>query len=379
MASKNFDPAYWDAPAWTLSIERRSARSKSRTLSPDRPFVLIGSAEHCDIRLNEPQMPPVAYIACCLPDGVEVWPTCAIAFPRWGLVRSGQDIVIGQTKIVINQLPSDQTPNQQVTNLQVPVRTRTCPAGAKSSPVNLPIHVYWSDKSKACQLKRAVTIMGRDQPSVLRLKGQCLDQCDHALVAVGERLWLIDVSSASAAENDPAPISAELKRPGEAGQIGSVLIALGSRDRQSAHDRAEFNDIEKLDIKYVAERKPAIIHAFKASLNQAGEVMSTTAGTETYKAERFTPAQIDPGLKSPTDEQPQSFPTDGSHQTIEFPASPRHMEHREEELRRELESDQLAAHVTDRLVNMSQRRVTKTRGLLTSILSRVLPADSQAA
>ena len=79
MKTKICNRQLWEAPPWSLYLETRGLNEAAKVYRPERPFVLIGASERCDIRLDEPQLPSVAYIACCFSGTVEVWPTSAIA------------------------------------------------------------------------------------------------------------------------------------------------------------------------------------------------------------------------------------------------------------------------------------------------------------
>ena len=225
----------WDAPDWTLSTCRRCDRvdSPGQTIKPRTPFVLIGSDSQCEICLDEPQLPPVAYLVCNFARAVEVWPTAAIAFPRWGVMRSGDDLVVGGSRIRIDH-PSLSGGTTD-----------------KPTPPGLDVSFRWNGVTRTCLLKRAVTIMGSGQPSVLRLQGQQLLPCDHAIVVQDGQLWLINLrpslcrpgglADAAVRSDDAAiPIGSQLESRDSASRlihlskstdmarIGGVTIATGA-------------------------------------------------------------------------------------------------------------------------------------------------------
>ena len=351
MNAKESVPELWPATRWRLRLTHRGDKRSAQTYRPKRPFLLIGSADHCDIRLDDPQVPAVAYLFCCFRDCVEAWPTSAIAFPRWGVVRPGQEIAIGQTRVTIDR-PSTSSQDQT--------------ALADSPPrASVPIQVFWGRKSRKCQLKRAVTIMGRDQPSVLRLQGQCLSPCDHALVANENQLWLINLATPSALTPDSFVTC--LSDQGDAGQIGSVTIALRSAGVELP------GDTSNLRIKHAVHRRPAIIRAFRAGELDDPETSDTR---ESSKTGLTHPLPMELSVSTPPRIAASGIATSGI--ATSGIATSGIMERRRAEVRRVNASDRLASRVTDRLVRMSRQKNPRS-ALLNSILARVLKADTKAA
>lgn len=344
---------FWEAPPWTICIESRSSDASPLILHPERPFVLIGAAEHCDIQLSEPQLPPVAYLVCCFRETVEVWPTAAIAFPRWGVLRAGQSFVVGRSRVSIHH-PSMNNECEQV----------QCESGEKDDSaknVDMPIGMYWNGKKKSLRLKRAVTLMGSDHPSMLRIQGQCLEPSDHALVSIDDSLWMIDVTDVPrtrSVSDSSSPRSRStatsgfgcLQRAGEAACIGGLTIAMESPLCVA--------DLGNLAVRYSALRHSPIIHAFSLELKEdsAVERPSSRWGGQ-------------PSLEVVAD----------SNGPIAFHEDARSRAAHQEQLRREAESEQLAAQVTERLVSMSNERQSKARGRLSSLLTRMRLPEADAA
>ena len=308
--------------------------------------MLIGSAPSCDICLDEPQLPPVAYLICNFERSVEVWPTSAIAFPRWGVMLPGQDLVVGRTRISVNH-PS-LTPN----------------ANPKSEQVDLNVQFDWHGSVRKSRLRRPVTIMGSDQPSVLRLQGQRLHKCDHALVAQGSDLWLINLSHS----NDLLDVAADASRessfgslrdsqltrlcsPGDAGRIGGVTVSIGAaKGRTTKHESVEKN------IKHVVERSA-----------------ETPARPRVWRSPETVPNQtpIAPSLQARSLVASTSYADDARQTASKKSWAPRGHQTKA--------SDKLDAMLMDRMVQMRRRRVSKHRNLINSFLARVGVAGSAAA
>ena len=338
----------WRAPAWSLSVQKRGPKQGTfaHELKPERPYVLIGSSPNCDICLDEPQLPPVAYLVCNFERSVEVWPTSAISFPRWGIVQPGEDLAVGRTRIRISHpsLSPDSNP--------------------ESDPVDLDVQFRWEGSKRRSKLKRSVTIMGRDQPSMLRIQGQRLHKCDHALVARGSELWLINLCSSNAlfdVSENAVPTSScdassdsqftRLSDPGDAGQIGGVTISIESKTGCIAED-----DPTQQKIKHVAQGSREIEYrprVWRASAPEFDPEMDANPN-KTPSLLKSNPSTLDPGLT-----------TRGEGVALD--------------VNQAVACDKLDALLMDRMVRLRRQRVSKHRRLINSLLSRVGVVGSAAA
>ena len=51
---------------------------------------MVGGHPSCQIRIDKPGTPDLVYIVFSFNETIEVWPTTAIAFPRWGALAADQ-------------------------------------------------------------------------------------------------------------------------------------------------------------------------------------------------------------------------------------------------------------------------------------------------
>jgi len=347
MTINNCTPKLWAAPAWTLELEMRGSgnRRPISAVHPRRPFALIGSASHCDLRIDEPHVPAVAYLVCSFAHSVEIWPTAAIAFPRWGIVQPKHEIVIGQSRL-------------QISHPALHSRTR----GA-SRPIEVPLEVHWKDKARSLRLQRAVTIMGRDQPSMLRLQGQSLELCDQAIIAQENKLWLIDLVPPCEPHADEPSVNQEdpqvtcLSRAHQAVSINGVTIAMGRTDAElqsqsQLHAKTQVHaKTQSLDICRVINRPPTPLQAVFADRPGASgvppaEEQGKHAATTPLPEKRALAVQP----SSPLSRQDSS-----------------------------IAAEELASRVTMRLVSMKHQRGSRYRALMGSFLARTGLHGSAAA
>ncbi|TWT54690.1 hypothetical protein Pla22_23400 [Rubripirellula amarantea] len=175
-------PTLWESSGYRVKVVINGVTS---WIVPDRPYVLIGSADHCDITLEGAgKVPPVAYIVCCLRDRIEVWPTSAIAYSRWGALKPNDTIQ------VVNALVSvrlDSAETEFADDDPAPAdSTRTEVLTAELACLN--------KKVVRKRFRRSVTIIGDRHPSTLRVRGQGLHRCHFAAVAQDSKIWIIDLS-----------------------------------------------------------------------------------------------------------------------------------------------------------------------------------------
>jgi hypothetical protein len=170
-----------------------------RWLSPSLPFATIGSGERATARVTDSRIPQMAYLICAFADSIEVWPLCAIAFPRWGVMRSGDSLRVGKAEITFyhshDETKPDSPRDRPINPSAMPVRHGNFFSAITGHPPNPPrIVICCFGMCRYKTLRRRVTIMGEDHPSTLRLYGFGLTACSHAIIAVNGSAWLIDLT-----------------------------------------------------------------------------------------------------------------------------------------------------------------------------------------
>lgn len=179
---------YWPSSPWRIQI---AGNDTAKIINPERPFALIGSHPACSVRIQERRVPPVAYIACCFEDSVEAWPLCPIAFPRWGICDHQHELIVGRTRINLVHPTHHQW--SEICPDEPPSTIDYRPSSIQQEPHPI-ITLQWDRKLITKPLYRRVTIVGNEHPSTLRLHGQGLETCDHAIISVDQWTGLIDLN-----------------------------------------------------------------------------------------------------------------------------------------------------------------------------------------
>ncbi|MCG8651005.1 MAG: hypothetical protein MI861_14295 [Pirellulales bacterium] len=197
---------WWDAPACRV---RMVTGSNESWIDLERPFALLGSHPCCDLRVGgSSSIPPLAYFICCLQNCIEVWPTAAIAFPRWGAVGPGTELLVGQSRITLHH------PCVHSNNIPMLPFLRDCV---------IETSMTWPGKTIARNFRRPVTLIGETHPSTLRLHGRGLDCCHFAGVVAQYKLWMVDLSLQ---QIDPRERVRCLSERGDTMTIGDVSVEL---------------------------------------------------------------------------------------------------------------------------------------------------------
>ena len=167
------EPQLWRSPPWRVRIQ---TADEEHWLEMQKPFALIGSHPRCDIQIGSAHTASVVYFACCFEDSIEVWPTAAIAFPRWGIVQPEHELLVGRHRLALHHPSVDAAHPPPLYN-----------------PRALPVRLSWGGREHRKVFRRPVTILGESHPSILRLHGQGLYLSDTAAVAQDGDLWLVDL------------------------------------------------------------------------------------------------------------------------------------------------------------------------------------------
>ncbi|QEG42463.1 hypothetical protein [Roseimaritima ulvae] len=170
------DMAGWETTQWTVVVNHQGRQQR---VEQPLPYARIGSHPGCEIVLDNPRLPPVAYLLVAFQGSVEAWPVAPIAMPRWGVLSEGEQFPVGTFRISV-ELDSSETP------------------GDSLGEVYPELGVLAGDHRWSAKLQRRVTIVGDDHPSIKRLRDVGLQCCHGAFVSVQQRLWYLPLSPADA-------------------------------------------------------------------------------------------------------------------------------------------------------------------------------------
>ncbi|MGB0597080.1 MAG: hypothetical protein ACPGLY_10335 [Rubripirellula sp.] len=223
---------YWPAKRWKIAIIEQGIE---QWVEPELPYALIGSHPCCTIQIAEPRVSPFVYFACCFADSVESWPLCPIAFPRWGATLPEHALAVGKKRISLfhqsHSLWSDVV-NRGEGPKRSPIQKQTeLPEGRMQTP-GREITLDWDGKQRPKALARRAMILGSEHPSTLRLYGQGLAPCDHAVICVGDSVWLINLNPDSS-ERDLAKLCKPLNAGPSYETVGNVKLRLGKIKKAS--------------------------------------------------------------------------------------------------------------------------------------------------
>lgn len=239
----------WSAPNWSVIVNRKQAGLQK--LEQPLPYARIGSHPDCEVHIDNPRIPAFAYLLCAYSGIVESWPLAPIAMARSGRFRPGDQLVVGSCKISVeidaeqSEQPDSSDPGPDYPRLEVSV-----PGGQSTT-----------------KLKQAITIVGDDHPSLMRIHDAGLRQCHGALISIAGGLWFLDLEDTS---------SANLAQPIEAGQA----LAVGD-----------------LSIRRLPDKDSDPMTVFQIPKRSSGETPSESLSTVPDE----TPAQGEAALRSPTD------------------------------------------------------------------------------
>ncbi len=192
---------YWTESGWTVFA---NSVHENLQFKQSLPFALIGSGAHCHVRLPVQDGLDTAYFACNFDDRIELWPLCAIAFPVWGVIPQEIEVLLGQFRLRCE---------------------KSIHCSGTSSPIDVELTMSWGQKTVTKAIARPVTIFGSQHPSVWRTRGRQMLPCDHAIVCVENRIWLVDLHPPERSFKNP-PIY-ELTANGQYYQIGDMRLSRG--------------------------------------------------------------------------------------------------------------------------------------------------------
>ena len=211
---------FWPSSRWKIAI---CSGSDEQWIEPALPFALLGSHPCCTARIDEPRIPAVAYIACCFEDSIEVWPTCPIAFPRWGEVEPEHQLLVGKKRLSL--VHQKHRAWQGLTSEDDPAPEKF-PTVGKIESIDRKITIDWDGVPRSKLLSRRVMIIGDDHPSTIRLHQQNLQRCDHAVISVGGSAWIVNLHPGVECDGE-LPLVSRLLSTSEPVKVGNVSIRLG--------------------------------------------------------------------------------------------------------------------------------------------------------
>lgn len=233
---------YWASSGWRVRV---FDGSRTKWINLTRPFALIGSHPCCALRIRGLHVPEVAYIACCLRNHIEVWPTAPIAFPRWGVIDSQTEVVVGPCSMTFHHAADgDQSFDGRNLHEADSLRQRNprvAEAGLPSNAAHLADSevetcFFWSGNELPRTLRRPVTVIGDDHPSILRLHKCGMGVCNFAAVVQDQKLWLLDLSAKMMKRRERVR---RFEHPGDRMMAGDAEMELVSIRAVVRSDRSE--------------------------------------------------------------------------------------------------------------------------------------------
>lgn len=333
---------YWASSRWKISV---STGGEIHWIEPTHPFVLVGAHPCCEVRILDKRVPDVAYIACCFIDSVEVWPVCPIAFARWGIAEPQHELLVGRSRV------SMYHPAHAGWEVAAPDE-RTQPVSVEE-PKLPEITLEWGGKPRPKQLHRRVTLLGQDHPSTLRMYGQGMRRCDHAVVAVDQWLGVIRIHP-----NERDAVADLVQRVSEGDppiQIGKVGFCIGTPD--STKQPVTKRPIQQMP-QFEQQQAPAqaIVPVTKPAAARDGrKTQPQIPASDTGKR----PARKKPG-RSPKANTNRAQA--GKADQIRSKGSGAR-----EAVKRASDPDELTSRVTDRLMSIDQAKFNKRRIVVQSL------------
>ena len=338
---------YWPSARWKIAVIEQGIE---HWIEPELPFALIGSHPCCTVQINEPRVSPYVYFACCFADSVEVWPLCPIAFPRWGVILPEHSLAVGRKRISLfhqsHSLWHDIADRGGSTE-----RKETSPSPAQG--VGREITLDWDGKQRQKMLARRVMILGGKHPSTLRLYGQGLAPCDHAVVCNGTSVWLVNLTP-DLQDSEAERLCRPLNSASTPEIIGDIKVRLGKVIEPSDPSNSS---ISRSGLSSLASKTSLTGSKDRPSQDRR----STKGGTpKSRKADRPKRRKADRPKRRKADrpkkKRAPNFPEEKASSQLPSPANP-------------TTPEALTSSLTDRLVRIDHARFTKRRILIISMIS----------
>ena len=211
---------YWPSTRWGFSSNWNASGHWTEVPCP---FALIGSHPRCQIHVEYKRLPQVVYFAVCCGDRIEIWPLCAIAFPLWGRVKAETQVMIGKRRLRLMSendaglLSAQASRPGDAINDFGQLRTGVDVDSADASLV-----LDWGSEVQYRKLTRRVSVVGERHPSLMRMDGLGLRDCELGIVCVGKRVWAVQLNPSAVPGNQP--LVRELVPGGESVWVGNVHL-----------------------------------------------------------------------------------------------------------------------------------------------------------
>ena len=299
----------WPAAAWSITVTQKGGagdQPATQRLTQALPYARVGSHADCEVCLPHARLPDVAYLLCCVDGVVEAWPLAPLAMARSGPMRVGESLWIGTFRVAV----------------EIDAATRNAePQGSEDllSPER-PTLEFTGEKGRwSTLLRRPVTIMGDDHPSVMRLHAVGLRQCHGAFVTTGGKVWYLSlVLSDGEPIVQPLPLDASLR-------LGQIEVR--STGFKRGHSERSLSDSSAVDLLTGALDDPALASDIEA-------IEPEMAGVESQRAAAPAPPS-------------------------ERPAAPKRLNEHQE-----TDADEVAGNVMHRMVRIGRRRWWRQRLLV---------------
>ncbi len=321
MPASREEDTLWEATSWSVVV---NYKGRSKRFSLSLSYARVGSHPGCEIVLDNPRLPPVAYLLVAFQGDVEAWPVAPIAMPRWGVLADGEEFPIGTFRVSVE--------------LQPPLTQAAEPASQRYPELGVVV----GDRRWSAKLHRRVTIVGDDHPSVKRLRDVGLHTCHGAFIAGDQRLWYLPLSPQQAPCLTGHNLAVEMRQGQavEAGRVRFLCLAAPTGSLDAVPGKMSPNEMVT---------------------NQAAPSETLTNETlpnETLTNQAVTAQAIDSLMLDRSAGKPKPSRKLAAKVQPTAVAAPR-----------ELCPDGFTSQVTDRMVRMGRRRVLKARLVLGAAVS----------
>jgi hypothetical protein len=184
---------YWRSSRWSFLS---NSEDNERWIELPLPFALIGSHPRCQVRVDYKRLPSVVYFAVVCGSKIEIWPLCGIAFPVWGRVKSDTRILVGKSrlKLIGENDPAWAFSAGKEGRLPGDAINDIGPLSVEAEPAGGSLILDWGAGTQTRKLRRRVSVLGEGHPSVIRLHGLGLRECELGIICTGKRIWVVQLN-----------------------------------------------------------------------------------------------------------------------------------------------------------------------------------------
>jgi pSer/pThr/pTyr-binding forkhead associated (FHA) protein len=204
-----------------ILVSVRDFNGNLTTVQVDKPFARIGTDYRSDVVLEEGDVPSRAVYLHATDDGVyyrRLVPRERGDAPSSGWLSPDRFIQIGDYTLAASLTGSDESVNHSRLDLR---RRRY---SADEAPRIRIQRVGLKGPAVEHCCRRPFTIVGRSNPSAIRLKRPMVSRCHCVLFWDGRELWAVDLLSANGTLLDGRPVEGQRVLPGQVLQLGEIQI-----------------------------------------------------------------------------------------------------------------------------------------------------------